>query len=312
MIENRIKFRHLLCFLEVARLKSVVKAAANLSVTQPAVSRTLRELEETLGVPLFDRSHRNLALTHFGEVFQRYAGASVTALRQGVDSITQARAKGGYTIRVGALPTVASGLLPAALLALKKSGLESTVRVVSGRNTELLAQLRVGDLDLLIGRLPAPEQMTGLSFEPLYSDQAAFLVRPGHPLLADQPLDLVRVAAYTLLMPAEESNIRPFIDRMLITHGISAFPDRIETVSVAFGRSYTLRSDAVWIISHGVAVEEIVEGRLVELPVDTRETRGPVGMTMRTDVQPPPAAQLVMQAVRDVVRDGQKLDGSST
>ena len=71
MLDHRIKFRHLTCFLEVARQRSVVKAADTLSITQPAVSKTIRELEEHLDARLFDRSKRGVTLTDFGKVFLR-------------------------------------------------------------------------------------------------------------------------------------------------------------------------------------------------------------------------------------------------
>ena len=87
---HRIKFRHLQCFLETSRQGSVGKARVSLSINRPAVSQTLRELEEVLGVKLFDRSKRKISLTRFGDVFLRHASTSVTALKQGVDSITQA------------------------------------------------------------------------------------------------------------------------------------------------------------------------------------------------------------------------------
>lgn len=309
MIDQRIKFRHLQCFLEVARQKSVVKAADALAVTQPAVSKTLRELEETLDVRLFDRSKRGVTLTRFGEVFLRYAGASVTALRQGVDSIAQARAKGGFAITVGALPTVAARVMPAAIQGFKADGVETTVRVVTGENSVLLSQLRVGDLDLVVGRLAEPERMTGLAFETLYSEPVRLVVRPGHPLLGqgrDSVLDggsfdLERIRDFTVLMPIEGSIIRPYVDRLLIANGVGALPDRIETVSMAFGRSYTRSSDAVWIISQGVVADDLADGLLVALPfAGDPSTMGPVGLTTRADVPPGLATQMLMQAVRDV------------
>lgn len=303
MIYQRIKFRHLQCFLEVARQRSVVKAADALAVTQPAVSKTLRELETTLDVKLFDRSKRGVVLTRFGEVFLRYAGASVTALRQGVDSLAQARNEGGFAITVGALPTVAARVIPAAIRGFKSDGMETTVRIVTGQNTVLLSQLRVGDLDLVVGRLAEPELMTGLSFEHLYSEHIAFVVRPDHPLLDARVFDLKRLRDHTVLLPIEGSIIRPFVDRFLIANGVAAIPDRIETVSMAFGRNYTRNSDAVWIISHGVVADDLADGLLVELPVETAPTMGPVGLTTRADTPPSLAAQMLMQAVRDVSRD---------
>jgi LysR family pca operon transcriptional activator len=297
-VAARIKFRHLQCFLEVVRLKSVSKAATLLGITQPAVSKTIRELEDALEVSLLDRSKRGIQTTAFGDVFLRYAGASVTALRQGVDSIAQVRAKGGAAVVIGALPTVSSHVVPRAVLNFKAAATGTVVRVVTGDNAVLLAQLRVGEVDLVVGRLADPEQMKGLAFEPLYAERVAFVVRPGHPLIGRTPFRLADVLDHTILLPSPGSIIRPLVDRLLIANGIGAVPDPIETVSLPFGRAYVRASDAVWIISRGVVADDIAEGVLAELPVDTDMTRGPVGLTTRADTPPSLPQLMLMQAIR--------------
>ncbi len=296
---QRVKFRHLVCFIEVARLKSVMKAAEALGVTQPAVSKTLHELEETLDVSLFDRTHRALSLSRFGEVFLKYAGASVTALRQGVDSIGQARTTSDVIIKVGTLPTVSAHVMPRAVERFMRESLGSKVRIATGPNAFLMAQLRLGDLDFVIGRMAEPETMAGFSFEHLYSERLAFAVRRNHPLLELRPFDLSAITRFTLLVPPPGSVLRPDVDRFFVANGVGAARDQVETISSSFGRSFTRSSDAIWITSAGVVAEDVAEGYLSVLDVDASETLGPVGLTKRADSPLSLPGELLVQAVRE-------------
>ena len=297
-IDPRVKLRHIACFLEVARLKSVVKAADALNMSQPAASKTIQELEEILGVALFDRSRRNLFLTPSGELFQRYASTSFTALRQGIDSLGSAQAD--EIVKVGALPTVSARILPPSVQRFSEQHLPARARIITGPNAYLLSLLRMGDVDLVIGRMADPDAMTGLAFEHLYSEKVVFVVRPGHPLLGVKHFELAMIEPYQTLMPTPDSVIRPFVQRLLLAHGVSNVRDEIETVSNAFGRSFTRYSDAIWIISEGVVAEDVADSQLALLPVDTAETLGPVGLTTRTDTSQSFAAQALIQSIRDV------------
>ena len=296
-IDPRIKLRHLSCFLEVARLRSVVSAAEALHVSQPAVSKTIQELEQLLGSALFDRSKRSLFLTPFGEVFHRYASTSLSALRQGIDV-----ARGAHEatiVRVGALPTVSARILPHAVEAFTAAGSGVHSRIITGPNAYLLSLLRTGEVDLVIGRMTEPEAMLGLAFEHLYSERVVMAVRPGHPLLERQPFHLGMIEPYQLLMPTPDSVIRRLVDRMLLANGLTNLRDDIETVSNAFGRAYARQTDAIWLISEGVVARDLEEGQLARLPFDTSETTGPVGFTTRIDTTPTLATTAFMQAVRD-------------
>lgn len=297
-IDPRIKFRHLQAFVEVARQKSVNRAAALLHISQPAVTKTVRELEDILGVALFEREGRGIRATSHGEVFLRHAGATLTALRQAVDSVSQEAARAGPPVRVGALPTVSARIMPQAMTRFLAEGTASPVKIVTGENAVLLEQLRVGDLDLVVGRLAAPEKMAGLSFEHLYSERVLFTVRAGHPLLADGANAFERLREFPVLMPTRNSVIRPIVEQFLIAHGVPVPPNQIETVSDAFGRAFLRMSDAIWIISEGVVAGDIREGALAALPLETADTRGPVGLTMRTDTQPSLPLSLLMRAIR--------------
>lgn len=303
LINSRVKFRHLHTFVEVARQKSVVKAAELLHVSQPAVTKTIRELEEALGVAMFERDGRGIRITRYGEVFLRHAGAALTALRQGMDSVSQELFDSAPPVRLGALPTVSTRVMPRAMTMFLAEKTGSRVKIVTGDNAVLMEQLRIGDLDLVVGRLALPEKMTGLSFEHLYSEQVVFAVRAGHPLLDGKRSIFGGLADYPVLMPTRGSIIQPSVEQFLIANGVASIPTQVETVSDAFGRAFVRSSDAIWIISAGVVAADIEDGILATLPIDTSETRGPVGLTIRADANPSTSLSILMQTIRQAAAE---------
>lgn len=303
LINSRVKFRHLHTFVEVARQKSVVKAAEILNVSQPAVTKTIRELEEALGVSVFEREGRGIRITRYGEVFLRHAGAALTSLRQGIDSVSQELFDSAPPVRIGALPTISTRVMPRAISLFLAEKTGSRVKIVTGDNAVLMEQLRVGDLDLVVGRLALPEKMTGLSFEHLYSERIVFTVRAGHPLLDGKRSIFEGLSDYPVLMPSRGSIIRPSVEQFLIANGVASLPIQVETVSDAFGRAFVRSSDAIWIISAGVVAADMADGLLAPLPIDTSETRGPVGLTMRADANPPAPLAILMQMIRQAAAE---------
>lgn len=295
----QVKTRHLTTFLEIARHGSVGKAATTLHVSQPAVTRTLRELEDELGCALVERDGRGIRLTTAGQEFRRHAGASLAALRKGVDAVRRVTVDESPPLRVGALPTVSARIMPPAVRSLLQAS-DARLKIVTGENAVLLDQLTRGDLDVVVGRLAAPERMVGLTFEHLYSEQVVFAVRRGHPLLEADTFDFPALRSYPVVMPTRSAIIRPFVERLLVAHGLADLRARIESVSDSFGRAFLRETDAIWIISQGVVANEISAGTLARLPIDTSETRGAVGITLRADRDPSPILDLFTRALRDV------------
>jgi LysR family pca operon transcriptional activator len=309
MTDLPVKFRHLRTLVEVARQQSVGRAAEVLHVSQPAVTKALRELERAVGVQLVERQGRGIGITRFGEVFLRHAGASLAAVQRGIDSLARARANSGTPLRIGALPTVSARIMPAAIEKFLAVGLPAPVMIATGENVVLLEQLRLGQLDLVVGRLAAPEKMFGLTFVHLYAERVVFAVRRNHPLMAHKRFDFSRIRDFTVLMPTQGSVIRPFVERFLIAHGIADIPVEIETVSDSFGRAMVRRSDAVWIISEGVVALDREMGELDFLPIETSETRGAVGLTTLTGGPDLPAMDCLTNCIREAVIEMERAGG---
>ena len=101
-------------------------------------------------------------------------------------------------------------------------------------------------------------------------------------------------------LPSREDITRPIADRLLIANRIGAVERRIETVSSDFSRAYLKQTDAVWIMSFGVAALDMAAGDLAELPIDVSATLGPVGMTIRADDRPTPIVTQFMKVTRVV------------
>ncbi|MDO5705718.1 MAG: pca operon transcription factor PcaQ [Paracoccus sp. (in: a-proteobacteria)] len=301
-MDRRIRLRHVQAFVEIVRQGSLKRAAEVLYLTQPAISRTIAELEDIVGARLMNRGRQGVSLTPQGEFLHGYALNGLSELAQGLAGIGAEGEGGGLALRIGALPSVAARLMPDVVAEIQCAAPHLSLRIADGAHGHLTALLRSGDLDVVIGRLGAPETMQGLSFTQLYLEDVAVVVRPGHPILADP--DLRRIGEYPVIYPTEEAAIHPFVERLLIAHGILRPPRRIETVSGAFGRVFTRKSDAVWFISAGVVAREVGDGRLVRLPVSTGLTEGPVGLMTRASLPETPAQLLFRQAVMRVIEDG--------
>jgi len=299
-VDQHIRLRHLRTFLEVSRTRSIGQAALALAVTQPAVSKTIRELEMTLGIELFDRSRRVLELTPLGKKFLTHAENCLLSLKQGIDTVTQARSPEAAPLHIGALPTVSARLLPAAIRNYKARKMTAIPEIITGPNNYLMSMLRSGDVDFVIGRMNAVSEMTGLTFEHLYSEQICFVVRPGHPLLKKPSFNAADLHNFEIMLPTRHVIIRPAVERMLLIANLDKVKIAAETVSTAFGRAYTRASDVIWIISQGVVLDDIADGTLVSLPIQTSETLGPVGITRRADSALPVSAEMFMKELRAV------------
>jgi LysR family pca operon transcriptional activator len=311
MLNNGVKFRHLQCFLAVAQQRSLQKAAVALSITQPAVSKTLKELEGLLQVRLFERGRKKATLTPEAETFFRYAATSVSAMQQGVESMTRVRNHARSVISIGAPPTLAPFFLPTVLRTFNERVGDIQVNLITGKNAELLGELRERKIDLVLGRHLDPKRMVGISFEHLYADPLLLVVRPDHPLLKAGPVDTSQIRLYPAILPSKGTFIRHLADTFAVEQGIGSPAKSIETLSVSFGRTYTNQSDAVWLVPWSAVVSDLRSGFLIKLPLpttlnaaSTAQRMRPVGLMSRTDDLPAAETQILINVIKEVAFSG--------
>jgi len=299
----RIRLRHLQCFLAIAQHGNLRRAAQALSITQPAVTKTLNELEELLGAALFVRGRRGATLTPQAEVFLPHASASVAALGRAVDSVS--RTPGEAPLRIGMLPTLAPWFMPAVLRRFAQQRPNPTLRVHTGRNAQLVEALRQRELDVVVGRLSEPDAMVGVTFEHLYAEPLAVVMRRGHPLARaglELPDAVARLADALLVVPLAGTMIRQVAEGFLDRHGVVARGGLVETLDVALARGLALGADAVWFTPEAAARPDLDAGVLARLPLRIAPEE-PVGVMLPADAAPSPALQALVSAVRHQALD---------
>jgi len=279
MLSPYLRLRHLRCFLETARLGSLTAASQTLHISQPAVSKTIQELEEILGAQLFDRTGRRVMLTDAGRVYQSHAGAALADLER-AQRLVLDPPKQRPKVSVGVLPNAATGVLPTAALAYRKTHSHVLIDIRTGPNWLLLSLLREGQLDFVVGKSPPANNSEGLSFRRLYWERVVPVVRRGHALL-HQDWDYTDLMRYPLMLPPEGALISGSVRSWLHSVGIGDPEPAYESISPGFGREVVLNSETVWFVSEGVVRSEIEAGILAILPIRNELLGGSVGITLR-------------------------------
>jgi LysR family transcriptional regulator, pca operon transcriptional activator len=200
------------------------------------------------------------------------------------------------------LPTAASVLLPPAMAELRAQRPDVSVRIWTDSNARLLERLKAGDADFVIGRVSEPESMAGMSFEHLYRDPLAVVVRAGHALLQVNRVTASDLAAFAVAVPPFGTLIRQSAESVLTAFGAHAPSSLVETMSVSLGRALTLHNDAVWFVPLSVAEHDVALGLLATLPMPFAGTDEPIGLIRRYDHAPTPAMDGLIDAIRSAGR----------
>ena len=295
---SRIRLRHLSCFVAIAQQRTLAGAAKKLHLSQPAVSKTLSELEALAGCQLVERDRAGARLTPDGERFLRYATEVTQALEAAAAAIVGAGTPDVPAAKVGALPTVTGGLLAQAIAILRERRPHARIEVTTDANPGLLAAVKSGEVDFAVGRMAEPAMMQGVSFELLYAESLAVVVRPAHPLASiDGGVPPLALLGYPLVIPGTGTAPRHDTEGIFAAHGVAMPAGRIETQSVPLGRSLAVASDAVWITSQHAVHLDIDAGvlRRLDVPVPGAE---PVGLLSRSGAAPGELAAALMDALR--------------
>ncbi|EMN3534280.1 LysR family transcriptional regulator [Klebsiella pneumoniae] len=297
LFSQRIRLRHLHTFVAVAQQGTLGRAAETLNLSQPALSKTLNELEQLTGIRLFERGRLGAQLTLVGEQFLTHAVKVLDALNSAGQALNRKEGLNNDIVRIGALPTAALGILPTVIGQFHKQQKDITLQVATMNNTMLLAGLKSGEIDIGIGRMSDPELMSGLHYELLFLESLKLVVRPGHPLL-QETVTLSRVMEWPVVVSPKGTVPRQNAEALLQSQGCKMPAGCIETLSASLSRQLTVDFDYVWFVPSGAVKDDLRRGVLTALPIATQGAGEPIGILTRVDATLTPGTQTLLSAIR--------------
>lgn len=298
LIRARLKTRQLLLVVALSEEGNIHRAAQVLNMTQPAASKLLKDLEDVLGVQLFERLPRGMRPTWYGDTLIRHARAALSSLNQAHDEL-QAGKNGQFgQVNIGSITAPGLTLLPPTVAAVKQAHPNLHITIHIDPSNVLIERLNRNTLDLVVGRLSAEHDKADLRYEVITEEPVCAVVRPGHPLLTHTQLSVANVLNFGWIVPPSGSVLRHRFDLMFQEMDLQQPANSVETSSLLFITKMMQQSDMVSLMSADVARYYASHGLLAILPLVLPCEMEPFGFISRRDRLLSPAATVLLRALK--------------
>lgn len=299
LFDGRLKIRHLVLLTTLADEGSMVGAAEVLRVTQPAITRAVREAEAVLEVSLFDRKPRGVLPTQFGEIFLETARTVLNNLRNAADHIDELQRVGVRPVRVGTNLAGAYSLLPQALVALKKTQPNLSVSVIEGLPEELATSLARDEVDLVVGRLDPSGFRRGAHHIRLYDEPVRIVVRKDHPAIQCREQSIEDLMDYPWILPGRPTQLRDELDELFSREGLGLPRNIIECSTILTLRSILIGTDAIAPLPMLIGARD---EQLTMLTTSLETVPRSIGITMPADRSMSASTRSLIDSIVDAAR----------
>jgi DNA-binding transcriptional LysR family regulator len=291
-------------FLAAARLRNLTLAARELDISQPALSKSIRLLEQQLGATLFERGRLGVRLTAFGDAVLTHSQAieaQTKSLKGQVEAL-----KRGYSglVRIGCGTAAATALIPLALSRLARKRPEVNFHVRYGLNQSLLPWVRGGEIEFALSFAPTFSGDSDLVYEPLYKEVGCIVARAGHPLARVRNVSAAKLATCKWVLSQGLPLDRLWFQNIFLSRGIRPPDITVETDSTVLMKSLVATDDFVTILPRSLMFWEERQGSLIELKSEAPKWSGSVGITRRRRGVLSPASSAFIEEIKGVAVEG--------
>ena len=298
-LARRLKLQQLSIFERVLACGSLLAASRELHLSQPAISKSIQELEEHFGQPLLIRNRRGVQPTDFGRMLHNHAQTLLADLRFLADDLNSWNSGISGKVVAGTLLTASADLLPRALIRLRELAPNVVVEVRVGVNEKMFAELAEGELDIVVGLIPSQEASPALTHVTLHTETLCAVVGRRHPLATTGAVNLSQLGTMDWILPTSQSEARHAAMHFFETLGIPKPTRVIESVSIMTNLGLLIDSRMVALMPFNVARKFVHLGLLSVLPLDVQLPFGNVGYTLAKGRNLTPATQRLVMALHD-------------
>lgn len=293
------QLRHLIA---AADHGSLHRAAEVLRLTQPALTHSIRRLEQTVGAPLFERSSRGVILTEVGRSLVARGRLILNEARLALDEANALRNGGGGTTTIAVSDNFSDFLLPDAVSATLQRDSSIAVTIVAGFFDENLARLRRAEVDMVFGLFAGAVDAPDLVGEPLTTSTFRVFARADHPLAGAGHVDLAQLTAHAWLVVAEQPIITRLFQSFFEQRGLATPRQAVRTSSIASVRPLLLATGLLTILPEELVRHEVASGAIVAIGQDELVVTLPAGLVTRARGSQSAASRLLMRALREASR----------
>lgn len=284
-------------FLAIYQHRSFGRAAAELHVTQPALTKSIQLLEDELRVKLFERTASGVVPTIYGEALSLHAKVIEAEMKNAAREIATLSGAVKGEVTVGVTPSVAAELIPRAFLKLQAERPGIQLTILEGLMEHHVPALRRGELDLVIGgwvRGNHPD----LTTEVLMRDDVLVFAGEDHPLAEAARVTKEQLFDYPWVMPPNSQFWVHSFEQAFAAHGLKPPQPAATTNSPGFIRAMLLRNLYLSALPARLLINETRGGRIIALPVEELEVGFDVTLTYRTQVVRLPAFNIFVEMLR--------------
>lgn len=281
-------------FVSVADTGSLGRSAETLNLTQPALSRTIKRLEERIGAELFERHSKGMQLTDIGRALMPHAVLLLHEAGLALEEVDAMRGLSKGTVRVGAVAGIACSVLPEAISRLTEKWPQLRVVVIEGVAGRLVDALLRHEIDLALAvAVPDTEDIVAVK-DCHWQDNTRIVASLDHPLRHKQEIKLSDTLDQRWAIPPRGTGPYAHMERVFLANGLTMPPIVVETLSILVIRSLVVRSGYLSWLNEPMYAEERRVGLMDALSIPGASgTRTLTAFKRRSGILPKPTSKLL-------------------